>query len=308
MKMEPKLCILVGHDECQSFDLQYGKTYSVGRSSDNDITIKDNNISRHHFTIRSEMGKYFITDLNTKNGTFVGGNDISPGVEVEVDERTPIVIGMTALGLGEVCETCMKYFLDSIGICSERCENGELSRPERVHAIKTNLEFIYNINNGLDASKDLKEIYEKVLSNVFSLLKRVDRCAVVLTNKDSGKIAKVIYRSRKPVDDPKNLYSRELVEHTLMLQKAVIVSDSSTQENEDDKITESMRLKNIRSAMCVPMCSCFQTRGAIYVDSFEKPCGFRKSDLVLLKDAGSRAALAMDNITLRETIGYKNHD
>jgi len=306
--MNSKLCVLVGHDECQSFDLQYGKIYSVGRSSDNDIIIKDNNISRHHFKIRNEMRKYFITDLNTKNGTFVGGKDISPGVEIEVDERTPIVIGTTALGLGEVCETCLKYFLNSVGICRELCENGEFSRPERVHAVKKNLEFIYNINNGLDASKDLKEIYEKVLSNVFSLLKRVDRCAVVLTDKDSGKIAKVIYRSRKPVDDPKNVYSRELVEHALMLHKPVMVSDSSIQENEDDKITESLQIKNIRSAMCVPMCSCFQTRGAIYVDSLKRPCGFRSSDLALLKDAGSRAALAMDNLTLNESIGYTNYN
>jgi len=306
--MGPKLCILVGHDEYQFFDLQYGKTHSVGRSPDNDITIKDKNISLYHFTIRDEMGKYFITDLKTENGTFVGGKDISPGIEVEVDEKAPIVIGTTILGLGEGCGTWLKSFLDSVGIFRELLENGELSRPERVHAFKKNLEFIYNINNDLETSKDVNEIYEKVLSNVFNLLNRIDRCAVILTDKDSGKVAKVIYRSRKPVDDPKKVYSRESVEHALMLHKAVLVSDSFTQENEDDKITKSLQSRNIRSAMCVPMSSCFQTRGAIYVDSLEKPCGFRKSDLALLKDTGSRVALAMDNITLSESIEDKNHD
>ena len=116
--MESRLHILLGTDKCKSFDLEYGKIYTVGRSPDNDIEIDDKNISRYHLKIQCKENKYFITDLNSKNGTFVAGKDISPGIEVEVEEEIPVVIGMNIIGLGKGCKTWLKSFLDCVGICS----------------------------------------------------------------------------------------------------------------------------------------------------------------------------------------------
>ncbi len=178
--MEFKLCILVGKCQGESFKLEPGKEYTVGRHSDNDIKIVDDNISRNHFKMQIKGYKYFITDLYSKNGTFVDGKDLSPGIETEVKEGVPIVIGMTILGLGAVCELCLKPFLDSAGFNSEMSEGEEDIELSRVMTIKKNLEFIYNVNNSLMESKDLKEISKKLLNNVFNHLKRIDRCVIVL--------------------------------------------------------------------------------------------------------------------------------
>jgi hypothetical protein len=110
--------------------------------------------------------KYFLTDLYSKNGTFVDGKDLSPGIETEVKEGVPIVIGMTILGLGAVCELCLKPFLDSAGFNSEMSEGEEDIELSRVMTIRKNLEFIYNVNNSLMESKDLKEISKKLLNRV----------------------------------------------------------------------------------------------------------------------------------------------
>ncbi len=142
--MELKLYILVGKGQGESFKLVPGKEYTVGRHSENDIRIEDNNISRNHFKIQIKEDKYFITDLHSKNGTFIGDRKLSPGIATEVREGVPIVIGMTIIGLGEVCESCLKPFLGSAGVFSEMSDEGDDIELYRVRNTKMNLEFIYN--------------------------------------------------------------------------------------------------------------------------------------------------------------------
>jgi len=50
-----------------------------------------------------------------------------------------------------------------------------------------------------------------------------------------------MYRSRKPVDDPNKIYSRELVEKALMMNAPVMVKDSNIMEDGDEKVTESLQ-------------------------------------------------------------------
>lgn len=54
---------------------------SVGRSSENDITIDDEVASRHHARIFADDGSvhahFFVQDLASANGTFVNGERVS---------------------------------------------------------------------------------------------------------------------------------------------------------------------------------------------------------------------------------------
>ena len=297
--MELKLYILVGKGQGKSFKLVPGKEYTVGRHSENDIRIEDNNISRNHFKIQVIENKYFITDLHSKNGTFIGDKKLSPGIAAEVREGVPIVIGMTIIGLGEVCESCLKPFLGSAGVFSEMSEDRDDIELYRVRNTKMNLEFIYNVTYSFMESKDLKEIAKKLLNCIFNLLTRIDRCVILLNDDQTGEIRYIIYRSRKPVDDPTQVYNKDLVEQALIMNKPVMVKDSNNIKDGDEKITQSLQLMKISSAISVPIAGCYGIRGAIYVDSLESPNGFRSSDLALLRDVCVRAALAMDNVSLQ---------
>lgn len=66
--------------------------------------------------------------------------------------------------------------------------------------------------------------------------------------------------------------------------------------------SESMELMKIRSVMCVPLISKSQIRGVIYVDSLNKPNGFRNEDLSLLTALSSPAAIAIENAFLCSTL------
>jgi pSer/pThr/pTyr-binding forkhead associated (FHA) protein len=48
----------------------------VGRGDAADVKVKDDALSRQHFVVLREDGEYLIEDLNSRNGTWLGGRRI----------------------------------------------------------------------------------------------------------------------------------------------------------------------------------------------------------------------------------------
>ncbi len=57
----------------ERFELVRGRSYRIGSSPDNDIVIDQKDVSRRHAVLRVEDGSFHITDLDSKNGTFING-------------------------------------------------------------------------------------------------------------------------------------------------------------------------------------------------------------------------------------------
>lgn len=64
----------------------------IGRSSDADFTIEDNELSRKHCEVRFEGHRVFIKDLESKNGVKVDGERIQVNKYVEVFPETEIML------------------------------------------------------------------------------------------------------------------------------------------------------------------------------------------------------------------------
>jgi pSer/pThr/pTyr-binding forkhead associated (FHA) protein len=56
--------------------LRQGGPTTIGRALDNDLVVPHQSISRHHATIAMVDGAYRLQDLQSQNGTFVGGNRV----------------------------------------------------------------------------------------------------------------------------------------------------------------------------------------------------------------------------------------
>ncbi len=290
-----KLYTMDGSDEGQSFDISADTIY-VGRSAANHVQIKDKFVSRKHLRIVKKENGYFIKDLRSKNGTFVNGEPVRPGVEIQVGEGVPIVLGMSVLCLGKACLESVIPFLDSIDLSREITESETVIVQDRPMTSQKNMELIHKVSDVLMKSTDINEILEKILDYILDLLKRVDRGVIILIHPETRKVSEVIPKGRKPGDKAHKSYSRTIVERVVKESRPIMMLDTLS-EDELDR-SESMEMMRVRSVMCVPLISRSKIRGVIYVDSVNRPHGFRNDDLSLLTALSSSAAIAIENALL----------
>jgi hypothetical protein len=74
-QMKPRmvtLSITGGLSEGTTRILESAET-RLGRAQDNDVILDDQKVSRHHAVIRQDAGRFVVADLESTNGTFVGG-------------------------------------------------------------------------------------------------------------------------------------------------------------------------------------------------------------------------------------------
>jgi pSer/pThr/pTyr-binding forkhead associated (FHA) protein len=73
----PSLTLGFKEKNLRRFRFKQGTTVTIGRSGKNHIIIENLAVSYHHAKIDSVGDKYLLTDLKSKNGTFVNDKSIS---------------------------------------------------------------------------------------------------------------------------------------------------------------------------------------------------------------------------------------
>ena len=66
----------VGENAYQDYELK-NMVSTVGRSSSNDIVIKDTSISRLHIRVENRNGQFYVVDNNSSNGTYLNRRKIT---------------------------------------------------------------------------------------------------------------------------------------------------------------------------------------------------------------------------------------
>jgi len=282
-----KLHILNGPEMGQVFELKESLTY-VGRSEDNDIQIENKTVSRRHLKIVRRENRFFVTDLKSENGTFIDGDLISPGIEIEVDEGRPITLGMCMICLGEAPPEQTMPFLDPIGFTDDTARQTGIFAAPRDRSNQKMLEFLSKVSRVIKEGLPIDETLEKILEYILDLLKRIDRVAFILLDPDTEKVLDVVSKSKKPTADA---YCIDVVRRVLEDRKPVAYSNVQTEEGSG--LVDTLRILKIESVMCLPMFSQSQPIGLVYVDSLGKPHGFRKEDLALFTDLSQMTALAV---------------
>jgi hypothetical protein len=74
-------------------DAAFKGMFSVGRSSDCDLTIPHMSVSKRHALIEVRKGGFYITDPSSRNGTFVDGRRLDPSHPTRVRSSDTIRFG-----------------------------------------------------------------------------------------------------------------------------------------------------------------------------------------------------------------------
>jgi len=156
----------------------------------------------------------------------------------------------------------------------------------------------------LKNDESINRILEVILTYILDLLKRIDRGAFILIDDDTREISKIIPITKKSGDDAPKMYSQTIVERVVSERKPVIMLDTLDEDEID--LSESMVSMSIRSVMCVPLISNQKMRGVIYVDSLNRPYGFRSEDLFLLTALSIPAAFAIEKTSRNTKLAEEN--
>ncbi|HYO16192.1 MAG TPA: adenylate/guanylate cyclase domain-containing protein [Thermoanaerobaculia bacterium] len=306
-----RLCF-IANGEDHAVPLQGGKV-RLGRGSDNEVVLADVSVSRNHAEIRRELDGWVIHDLRSTNGIEVNGVPVEravlhPGdrlgigafeltvepVEPGATRETPAAVdeiplaGLTnATIIRPLSEFAAAYGLDETHFRQRRESGGEWT--DRMFGFLTRLARELIVADSMDG------VLGRVLDLAFEAFP-VDRGFILLSD-ESGELHCEVGRFRERVQfrpTEEVPVSRTMLRAVMRERVALVTFDALS----DQRLSggESIRLHQIRSAMCAPLWSGDRIIGVIQVDSPVQVGAFTERDVDVLTTMSNYAAVAIERI------------
>lgn len=306
---EYELIIIKGINRGMRYPLSKDKI-TIGRSTDNEIVLDDEMVSRRHCNILREKERYGIYDLDSTNKTVVNGVGIKDkvlaiGDEIQIgntvflfstvrDEAKILERGEAKGGTRVITVTEMKIAPDENKLLDLSKISDNIDELRRAHR---DLAIMYKLGSMINSIQDIAELLNVLADKLIEVL-QPDRVVLMLFGNGRGKILnKIVRTSRTGVVDIGDI-SMSMVHEVLSEGMAVLSYDALADERFKDK--QSVILNRIRSAMCTPIMGKGAAMGVIYVDTNTTSGKFREQDLQLLSIIGNQAGIAIQNVKLYE--------
>ena len=291
---------------------------SIGRANDNDIVLNDFSVSRRHAFLKKENGAWFIYDNQSTNGVKVNDQPVPKAAVGDGDHaligtfllrfrdtpapaRTGRTLDSTSTRIRPIAEFNEDFGLDK-GIGVPVAESTAEKRRAAVDvAYKSRVfEILVQVAKALISADDLATVLDKVMDLIFEFL-QVDRGFLLLEEGDvlTLRISR-LKSSRRQTSDGITPYSRTIVDMVVKQKVAILTSDAQTDQRFESG--ESIRMQQIRSAMCAPLWNGDSVIGVIYVDSPMHAGSFADQDLDLLTALANFAAVAIERARLHEKV------
>ena len=282
-----------------------GEIVGVGRASDNQIILKDYSVSRHHARLEARAGRWWVVDLGSTNGIKLNG---SYTTEAALGDGDALEVGNFSLSFhvglsGQMPAVSSSAFIRSldefresfrIDVASTVAEEPAVGATARERV----LEALARVARTLLEVEDLDPVLEKVMEAVFEQLP-ADRAYILLfTSPDRAELRLARSRGGATLDEVP--VSQTILDLVTRKKVAVLTSDAQS----DDRFAAGMsvRLHQIRSAMCAPLWHRDSVIGVLFVDTPLATGCFTTEHLDLLTALANYAAVAIDRARLNEAI------
>jgi adenylate cyclase len=292
---------------------------SIGRANDNDIVLNDFSVSRRHAYLKKEDGAWVIHDNQSTNGVRVNDQLVPTATVKDGDSAVigtfvlrfrddPTVSRHDRAKLFDPTSTCIRpisEFNEDFGLEKRGGPISE-STAERKRSVldlgykNKVFEILVQVAKALISADDLATVLDKVMDLIFEFLP-ADRGFLLLDEDGALQLSVSRYQSgKRPTADGAAPYSRTIVDMVVRQKVAVLTSDA--QADQRFEAGESIRMQQIRSAMCAPLWSRDSVIGVIYIDSPLHAGTFSGQDLDLLTALANFAAVAIERARLHEHV------
>jgi signal transduction histidine kinase/pSer/pThr/pTyr-binding forkhead associated (FHA) protein len=306
-------------NDSQPINLEPGEI-TVGRAPSNNLELSHGGVSRVHARISLEDGQHILTDLNSRNGTFVNNKRIN---QATLSHNDKIFFGNRGfIFLTEPAELAHAPSdldfdgEDTVTISEEEIELSELfansanvaahnflepSPSEKIQAQQAHkrLSLLYQLSESLRTAKDADEILDKGLELIFKALPSAGRAAAMLRSETTGslEVRAVRYRDQNP-DECVIPVSRPVIDRVVKDQVAVVSGNVAADSRFKD--SESIVIQNIESFICVPLVNGKKVIGAIHIDTKDYENPFVQNDMEFTAAVSNELALSIENCRLQK--------
>jgi adenylate cyclase len=260
-----------------------------------------------------------VNRVPTKRAVLRPGDRIKVGIfELDIEEITEAApppqqlptAGIPAISAGTATIVrSLKDFNAAYGL--EETSSSVLSQPgekrrdlEQAYSSKI-FGFMTRLARMLIQSDSVDEVVSRVMEIAFEALP-VDRGFILLRDESTGEVVCELARTRDRIEfRPKSAVpvSHTMVDQVMRDRVALLTYDALS----DQRLTggESIRIHQIRAAMCVPLWSGEKIIGVMQVDTPFHAGTFNEKDLDLLTALANYAAVAVERLRYAKTVEFE---
>ncbi|MFQ5767356.1 MAG: SpoIIE family protein phosphatase [Acidobacteriota bacterium] len=298
----PHLVITTGDGHRTTVELKERQHYSIGRSSSNDLVLKDLALSRTHAQLHRENGAWMIEDTGSRNGTFLnevllkGPHRLQPGDRIRMGSST-IQFQPPRESVGRVIfsdqplthEGTVMLSVDEVMTHPDATPRSfTQDSSESINSRARRFRVIEQANLELLGHLPMERLLPKILALVSEAVKP-DRVALFLD--ENGKLSCRAFRGGE--SDPQMSISRTITRKVMTQHVSVLTSDALSDERFRERA--SIMGQGIRSVMAVPLWNNREVIGLIYADSRLASGLFDAEDLRVLTMLANIAAIQIEN-------------
>ncbi len=285
---------------------------TLGRHPSCDIKLEDGSVSREHARISLVAGRYYIEDLNSRNGTYVNGELIRGRRQLADTDLIKICDLQFSFHqqnapsgtLPMSASATLNMLVDdsnevgSATIMSKLDLSQSSSGLRWVVKPEAKLQAMMQITENLSKALALEEVLLKTLDSLFQIFPQADRGFIVLRETEGGPLIPKAVKVRR--GDPDSIrISRTVVRHVLEAKEAILSADAATDARFD--LSQSIADFHIRSIMCAPLIAADNVAiGVLEIDTTDQRSRFQQEDLDVLASVARQAAFAVENARLHE--------
>ncbi len=295
-----------GTAEERAFEVRVG-TMTIGRTKDNDVFVLHKSLSRQHAQLENDGARMTLTDLESKNGTFVGRDRIAqrllaPGerfrcgdVVFELREGdgasshipTPSLVAESRRDVSNIT-------IDDLLGPPSTYGSLRLAAADAATRARDRLDVLLKVAQLLGKPKEVDVLLGEVVDLVLRIMD-VDRAAVLLVDETTGKLLPRITRAARGAA-PERFFSAHIVEWVREHRTAALFGDAVAEAPAD--AVASIIAQSICSSICAPLQVSDRMLGVLYVDNLSTPDRFNQEDLDFLSAFAGQVAVAIENATL----------
>lgn len=299
--MNPRLAAIAGKLKGSIFPLD-DKPVVIGRETAAEICLADRAVSRRHSRVEPNGDQFWLSDLQSLNGTFV--NDV-PVKQRALQHGDRIRIGDTQflflLHEGDVPSKSSHIEFDDRRFASG--STVQVRFDDALFLMARDLSALMKVSTTINAIRGIDELQTKLLELLFEVVP-AERGAILLAEGELGSFETMFGLDRYGNLDATVTVSRTIARQVLNEGVAILSNDPAGDECQN--VSESLIASRTSAILCVPLKMMLRTLGIIYLATSEPATLFDNDHLQLVSAIAGIAAVAIENARHVESIETEN--